>query len=190
MNPSNKSLTITIVVLAIVVLVGIGSYRIWGIRWWEYLRRTPAEESLGNVLPPTEKGGEEKEETASPAENESAGKTAPPPPAVVGMGEYTLGVSNQPAGNRVEVASVTAPTNVWVVVHEDQDGRPGRALGAERFRMGRAQGAVDLLRNTASGAVYYAILHSDDGNSAFELDKDLPLQDESGEIISVRFNAQ
>lgn len=185
MNPSNKSLAITIIVLAVAVLAGIGSYRIWGIRWWEYLRRAPSEESQEVKIPSAEI---EKEKTAS---EEEAARVTPPPASVRrGAGEYSLTVLNQPAGMRVTISSVTASSNVWAVVHQDENGRPGKILGAERFRLGRTQGAVDLLRGTVSGGAYYVLLHSDDGNSEFMADKDLPVEDAAGETVLVKFNAQ
>ena len=91
----------------------------------------------------------------------------------------------------VAIALFTIPVNGWLVVHEDANGKPGNVLGAHYVKAGADQSAiVKLLRGTAEGKVYYAMLHRDDGNpDDFSLARDLPVTDASGNPIMARFVA-
>lgn len=121
---------------------------------------------------------------------ESAGESAPAPGALstLTLGGNAIAVNDQQPGLSVAVALVTLARDGWVVVHEDRDGKPGSILGAQRFNAGANQsGSVDLLRATEEGKVYYAMLHSDDGDRAFDHTKDLPITDPQGNVILMRF---
>ena len=100
----------------------------------------------------------------------------------------TLQVRNQPPGDSVLIDAVILAQNGWVVIHEDRDGQPGNILGARRLGGGSHTGEqVALLRGTIGGLTYYAILHNEDGDGVFNHTKDLPLKNESDEIIMMRF---
>lgn len=101
----------------------------------------------------------------------------------------SLRVEDQPAGMQIFVGRVTHPGSVWVAIHEDHNGEPGNILGAQRFRQGMTSGFVDLLRDIEEGGIYYAVLHNDDGDENFDHTREVPLRNESGDMISVRFNA-
>ena len=107
-------------------------------------------------------------------------------------GGNAIAVSDQPPGNAVTIQMVVLATSSWVVIHEDAEGKPGRILGARRFdgTGGKQQsGGVDLLRGTEEGRVYYAMLHLDDGDRQFDHTKDLPIADQQGNVILMRFVA-
>lgn len=105
-------------------------------------------------------------------------------------GENAIAVNDQPPGMAVAISFVTFAHDGWVVIHEDRDNKPGNILGARRFNAGERQsGSVELLRATESEKVYYAMLHSDDGDRQFALEKDLPITDPHGNIIMMRFIA-
>jgi hypothetical protein len=48
---------------------------------------------------------------------------------------------------------------------------------------------VTLTEKTQDGALYYAMLHSDNGDKKFDAAKDLPLKDSKGDIIMKTFRA-
>lgn len=100
----------------------------------------------------------------------------------------TLTVSDQPAGSVVSVG-VKSGKSVWVAVHEEQDGKPGRILGAQLFPAGDRAGVVDLLRGTVEGKKYFVMAHADDGDRSFDLRKDIPITDEAGAPIARSFTA-
>ena len=109
---------------------------------------------------------------------------------VILTGGNAIAVNDQPPGMNVAAALVTLAQDGWVVIHEDADGQPGRILGAQLFNAGQSQsGTVELLRGTEEGRVYYAMLHSDDGDRQFDHTKDLTIRDPQGNIIHMRFVA-
>jgi len=100
---------------------------------------------------------------------------------------FAIVVADQNAGIEVHIKEVTLQKTGWVAIHESQDGSPGTVLGAQLFDVGTHSGIVDLLRGTAPGSIYYAVLHDEDGDRAFNLRKDLPLTDRMGNQIMVEF---
>ena len=105
-------------------------------------------------------------------------------------GEHAIAVSDQAPGMRVNISFVTLAEHGWVAIHDDVGGRPGPILGAQRFDAGQNQsGAVELLRGTEEGRVYYAMLHRDDGDRQFDHTKDLPVTDGQGNVVLMRFVA-
>lgn len=105
-------------------------------------------------------------------------------------GGNAIAVNDQSLGNAANIAMVTLAKDGWVVIHEGRDGRAGNILGAKRFNAGQNQsGAVELLRSTEEEKVYFAMLHSDDGDRQFDRAKDLPVTDPQGNVIMMRFVA-
>ena len=106
------------------------------------------------------------------------------------LGGNSVLVNDQAAGKMVRVVTLNLAQDGWVAIHEDRDGKPANILGAQWFPAGQGQsGSVDLLRSSENGKVYYAMLHSDDGDRKFDHTKDLPLADPQGSPIMVRFLA-
>ncbi len=118
--------------------------------------------------------------------------SAPTPPnsGTVPTGDYALAVSDQPPGVSVTLGMITLAADGWVVIHEEESGKPGHILGARRFSAGMNQsGSVELLRPTEEGRVYFAMLHADDGDRQFDHTKDMPIKDAGGNPIMMRFVA-
>lgn len=101
----------------------------------------------------------------------------------------SVAISDQSAGSRVALAKVVFDRTGWVAVYEDNEGAPGKILGAQIFDKGENAGVVELLRPTEVGKIYYAILHSDNGNREFDLTDDLQMTDKSGKAVSQSFKA-
>ena len=99
-----------------------------------------------------------------------------------------ISVDDQAAGFSVAVA-IKSSKRAWVVVHEETDGKPGKILGAQLFSEGSHTGVVDLLRPTEAGKKYSVMLHEDDGDHAFDYQKDLPIKDADGNVINRTFSA-
>lgn len=134
---------------------------------------------------------------STPPSINSGQATLPPPSGELltplNLGTASLGgnavlLNDQPPGTSVALGMVTLAMNGWVVIHEEENGKPGRILGARRFDAGmNRSGNVELLRPTEEGKVYFAMLHADDGDRQFDHTKDLPLQDPKGNAILMRF---
>jgi len=110
---------------------------------------------------------------------------------IVLAGKNALDVSDQPAGQSVSMALTVLNEQGWVAIHEDTNGEPGRILGATLVFAGeRNNVVVDLLRATKKGQTYYAMLHNDDGDKSFDIAKDLPIKDSTGNVIMMKFVAE
>lgn len=100
--------------------------------------------------------------------------------------EY-ITVEDQLAGDRVLIKDILLSDSSWAVVHEDVDGVPGNALGAQRFDEGLHSGTIDLLRSTQVGQNYYILLYKDDGDREFNLETDVLITDSKGDSIKGTF---
>ncbi len=98
-------------------------------------------------------------------------------------------MSDQYPGNVVQLTSVQLAKDGWVVIHADKDGQPGDVIGSAYFSAGINPGKITLSRSTVDGGVYYAMIHTDDGDKKFDPAKDLPLKDSKGSIIMKLFRA-
>lgn len=96
-------------------------------------------------------------------------------------------VFNQNSGIQVYIEKVILNKAGWVAVHEKQNGTAGTILGAQLFDKGEHSGFVDLLRGTIPGKSYYAVLHEEDGDRAFNIRKDLPLLNAAKQPIMAAF---
>ena len=98
-------------------------------------------------------------------------------------------MSPQSAGTEVQISKAIVSEPTWVVVYENQDGKPGNALGASLFFPDHQSGAVELLRSTVSGRSYLAVKQVDNGDHRFSL-KDDPLLSEGGQVQWVTFQVK
>ena len=96
-------------------------------------------------------------------------------------------VVDQAPGNIVYISSVQLSAPGFVVIHKDKAGTPGDIMGYKYFDAGIYPGQITLTSSTVEGGVYYAMLHSDDGDKVFDVTKDIPLKDSAGNIIMKLF---
>lgn len=104
----------------------------------------------------------------------------------------TFSIANQAAGMKVSLENVDYPSEEgWIVVHDDIDGEPGRALGAARYHtgVGLMPKEVDLLRATEKGKTYLVIFYAQNGDKEFDLKIDTPMM-KDGKLLSATFTAQ
>ncbi len=99
-------------------------------------------------------------------------------------------MTDQFPGNVVYISSVQLASPGWVEIHADNNGQPGSILGSMYYEKGiNPGGKITLSKPTVEGGIYYAMLHSDDGDKKFDATKDLPLKDSKGAIIMKIFHA-
>lgn len=96
-------------------------------------------------------------------------------------------MSDQYPGNVVYISSVQLAKPGWVVIHTDNKGKPGKVIGSAYFDTGINPGKITLTQTVTEGGIYYAMLHTDDGDKKFDEAKDAPLKDISGNIIMKLF---
>lgn len=131
------------------------------------------------------------EETITPPAAPTDPVTTTPPPVITVTSENKITVDTQTAGVEVKISSLSLTDKFWVVVHEDDRGKPLRILGAKSFTAGEySDVTMKLLRATVVGQAYYAMLHSDDGDGKFDHLKDMPVTDSSDAPIVVRFETE
>lgn len=98
-------------------------------------------------------------------------------------------VSDQYPGNIVYISSAQLANPGWVVIHKDNNGKPGDVIGYTYFDKGINPGKITLTQNTVDGQVYYAMLHMDDGDKKFDATKDLAVKDSTGNDVMKIFRA-
>lgn len=98
-------------------------------------------------------------------------------------------ISDQFPGNIVYISSVQLAQPGFIVIHKDNAGTPGDVIGYQYFDKGINPGKITLTSPTVEGGIYYAMLHSDNGDKKFDITKDLPLKDASGNVIMKLFRA-
>ncbi len=99
-------------------------------------------------------------------------------------------MSDQFPGNVVYFSSITLANAGWVEIHKDNAGVPGVGIGTMYLEKGiNPGGKITLTSPIVEGGIYYAMLHSDDGDKKFDATKDLPLKDSKGNIIMKLFRA-
>lgn len=118
----------------------------------------------------------------------SAGVSAAADPSSLteSQGIDSIVADDQSAGDAVAV-SVKTEKEAWAVIHEDAAGKPGNILGAQIFPAGEHLGKIELLRGTEAGKKYYAMLHADDGDRAFDYALDVPIKNAGGEPMMDAF---
>ena len=174
---SDSGALVTVAIIALLVGFGIGGW-VWPGR---------------GVT--TVKDGSEAEDVGSDEEmRDVLGKSGEFMPGTIGMdtaGPLALAADDQSAGVTASISSVRLDDLSWIVIHEDDAGKPGRILGAKRLDAGTHAGVVvELLRGTEAGKTYYAMIHADDGDKAFDHKKDLVRVNEGGIPVAVSFQAQ
>jgi len=109
---------------------------------------------------------------------------------VVGSMEGLTVPSPQDAGMEVlvEVESVPAPT--WIVVYENNNGKPGNVLGAAFFTQTISSDSISLLRGTQPGRTYFVGKTHDDGDRKYALDVDPVVRDDEGNPVLVEFTTR
>ena len=121
----------------------------------------------------------------SPAVTETTDTTQDEPADVNEVNRIVI--SDQYPGNIVYVSSVQLANGGWVAIHKDNAGMPGAIIGSAYFEKGINPGRITLTETTVDGKIYYAMIHSDDGDKKFDTVKDLPTKDSRGNIIMKLF---
>lgn len=105
-------------------------------------------------------------------------------------------VDDQPPADRVLVKKAVLDEDGWIVIYTDRDGQPDYIIGAQFFATGTYNDLYTWIEiPTIAGNHYHAVIHNDDGyifetefgRHVFDLTKDLPVTDNSGNWLSDRF---
>lgn len=134
--------------------------------------------------------------TSTPSGNQSGTSTVG---GGLGIGTTTLPgggsdpaltiLTPQSAGTSVTITKAIVSSPTWIVVYENNAGKPGNALGAALFFPEKQSGTVELLRATTPGKTYLAAKQVDNGDRRFSL-KDDQFVSEGGAVQWVTFETK
>ncbi len=101
-------------------------------------------------------------------------------------------VYSQRPSTRVIVASVLAEKPGFAVIHNSVGDNVGTVIGnSALLPAGESKNVeVDLSRRTVNGTVYWAVLHSDNGDKTFDANLDPIVKDEAGNPVQMKFAAE
>ena len=121
---------------------------------------------------------------------DTVGTDVTPSPSATDLNEINrIVIADQYPGNVVYVSSAQLANGGWVVIHKDNAGTPGAVIGSAYVEKGIAPVKITLTEQTLDGQLYYAMLHSDDGDKIFDVVKDVALKDSRGNVIMKTFRA-
>ncbi len=115
--------------------------------------------------------GSSKNTKSTSSANSALGVDASSTPSLASGLNLTI-ASPQVAGNSVAVAKAVVSVPTWIVVYENNSGKPGNALGAALFFPESQSGTVELLRGTTPGKSYLVAEQVDNGDRRFSLKDD------------------
>ncbi len=104
------------------------------------------------------------------------------------VGKNALYVAEQRPGTTVEVSALVMESPGFVVIHENQNGTPGKIIGKSSLLDKDDNGAaITLDRQTTDGEKLIAMIHKDNGNSTFSETEDTSVKDDQGEDVMMEF---
>lgn len=167
------------------VVAFVAGLLIGGLLVWVFSgtpAQTPTDTSDTTPTTEVQTGNISEDEEASEditVDNAAAVVTATPTPASeMEVGEGSITVNNQPAGNSVTLDTATFPTtDGWVAVRSYPNGQLGSILGAARYskEQGLIPESVELLVPTSAGRTYAVVFFTEDGDREFNLANDVQI---------------
>lgn len=180
MEPASENVSGKIVTALIIgLLVGFAAGAFWQARRLS----SPVSQSTAAVGGVEEKQGQSKADITGQPVNSTKNTpdvTLVETPKDTSSVSAKVTVSDQTAGNSVQVlvGGVTEP--VWVAVREVTNGKLGNILGAQKVFIGQSTADVELLRSTVAGNVYRVVVYKDVGTPAFNYREDILVEGAEG----------
>lgn len=104
------------------------------------------------------------------------------------VGPSAIDLNNQQPGQTVEVKTLLMEEPGFVVIHESQNGIPGKIIGeSSLLDKDDTETTITLDRTTVDGEGLIAMLHKDNGNGTFDENEDMPVKDNQGEDVMMEF---
>jgi len=107
---------------------------------------------------------------------------------VTGM-EDSIFVANQKPGRFVNVGRATLSKKGYVAIHQEEAGAPGAIIGFSSLlnAVESRNFSVTLNRKSVAGESFYAMIHWDNNNGAFNPSEDAAAKDKDGNIVMAKF---
>lgn len=108
---------------------------------------------------------------------------------MIKSGGNSVYIEDQPSGQSNVVVGFTVLTEPgFVVIHEDNNGVPGKVIGSSDLINGRVeQLSIPISDPLVSDHVYYAILHKDNSNGIFLETEDGFMDDKDQTVVMMSF---
>lgn len=105
------------------------------------------------------------------------------------VGDNAIFVSDAMPAASVKVGFAVLAEGGYVVIHKDNEGKPGAIIGnSDVLSQGESRDLeVMLSRESVDGETLYAMLHSDNGDGAFNPAEDKPIKDDQGNVVFMKF---
>ncbi len=111
--------------------------------------------------------------------------------AVKGIPETSnnsLTIPTQNAGSQVMITALSITSPTWIVIYDNNNGQPGKALGAGLvFPTTKAPVNISLLRPTLAGHTYIVGQRIDNGDHQYSAQTDKLVTDSSGKPVWLQF---
>ncbi len=101
----------------------------------------------------------------------------------------SISAQNQKAGPAVVINAAILSKPGYVVIHADAENKPGMILGHSNLLPAGGSANVSVPVATESGKYYWAMLHTDNGDSAYDAATDGPSMDTGNNVVMMRFMA-
>ncbi len=106
------------------------------------------------------------------------------------IGSNAIFISDQRPGSFVTINLVFLEKPGYVIIYNDNRGRPGEIIGSTKLLVKGESGDVvaNLVRPSVHGEEFFAVIHEETGDGIFSPNLDTPLRDSDGNIIFMRFS--
>lgn len=103
--------------------------------------------------------------------------------------EDSIFVANQKPGRFVNVGRAALSKKGFVAIHQEEAGAPGAIIGfGSLLNAGESKNiSVTLNRKSVAGESFYAMIHWDNDNGAFNPSEDATATDKAGNIVMAKF---
>ena len=107
---------------------------------------------------------------------------------VAGM-EDSIFVANQKPGRFVNVGRAALSKKGYVAIHQEEAGAPGAIIGFSSLlnAVESRNFSVTLNRKSVAGESFYAMIHWDNNNRAFNPSEDAAATDKDGNLVMAKF---
>ena len=127
----------------------------------------------------------------------STEEEATPESTLLRVGENAIFVADQMPAETVMISFVDLAEVGWVVIHENNEGKPGIIMGNSDFLSSdeTRDFSINLIRASVDSEQLFAMLHKDNGDGIFNAAEDTPVIDvddtpvieEEGKVMFMKF---
>lgn len=98
-------------------------------------------------------------------------------------------IPEQAGGNEIFIESAVLQSDGYVVIHGEENNEIGEIIGVSEFLSAgtKTNFLMGIDEEVVEDDILFAMIHIDDGDSIFDENLDIPLVDDNGDIVLVKF---